>query len=67
MTVGELCEDLSSRYGPEFKRILSARSVVVDGRTVGPEHRLAADEVALLPPVSGGGGIFRLGGRFLCS
>ncbi len=56
-TVGVLCDELSKRFGAEFARILAAGSVVVDGRTVGGDHELSAvDEVALLPPVSGGDG-----------
>ena len=54
-TVGELCDELSARFGPEFGRIVAAGSVVVDGRAVPREHHLPEDaEVALLPPVSGG-------------
>ena len=61
-SVASLFDDLSRRFGPEFARILSAGSVVVDGRAVGPDHALASgDEVALLPPVSGGAGIFGRG------
>lgn len=54
-TVGSLLEHLENAYGPEFARIASTGSVVVDGRTVGREHGLRPhDEVAILPPVSGG-------------
>ena len=54
--VGALLELLSRTYGDSFDRIMSAGTVVVDGETVGPERELkAGDEVALLPPVSGGG------------
>ena len=53
--VAALCEELARRFGPDFARILAAGSVVVDGRAVAPEHVLSdEDEVALLPPVSGG-------------
>lgn len=53
--VGSVLDQLSSRLGPEFDRIMASGSVVVNGersdrdRVVDPE-----DEVALLPPVSGG-------------
>ena len=54
--VAELCDELSSRFGPQFARILAAGSVVVNGRAVSSDHVLSEeDEVAVLPPVSGGG------------
>jgi molybdopterin converting factor small subunit len=53
--VGALMSELSARFGPEFARILAVGSVVVDGQVVGRDRRLGPDdEVALLPPVSGG-------------
>ena len=53
--VGSLCDQLAERFGPEFARILAVGSVVVDGSVVRRDHALSAnDEVALLPPVSGG-------------
>ena len=54
--VGELVEALSRRYGERFEKIARAGSVVVDGERAGPETALtgATQEVALLPPVSGG-------------
>jgi MoaD family protein len=46
---------MSERFGPSFDRIMAAGSVVVNGeRTVGNRAIGPADEVALLPPVSGG-------------
>jgi molybdopterin converting factor small subunit len=54
-TVAAIVADLTARYGDEFGRISAAGTAVVGGepaaadRTVGP-----GDEVALLPPVSGG-------------
>jgi MoaD family protein len=67
-TVGGLCEDLSRRFGPEFARILAVGTVVVDGRAAGADHELSVDdEVALLPPVSGGAGIFERGGGLIRS
>lgn len=55
--VGSLLEHLAARFGPDFSRIADAGTVVVEGETAGSERRLApGDEVALLPPVSGGSG-----------
>ena len=54
-TVGALLDDLSARFGSEFDRVMQIGTVVVNGATVGREHHLRPeDEVALLPPVSGG-------------
>ena len=53
--VGALVRELSVRYGPRFDAIVSAGSTVVNGEPVGPDRALHEDdEVALLPPVSGG-------------
>jgi len=53
--VGTLREDLSAKFGKEFERILAAGAVIVDGEKAGPDHHLEPDDqVALLPPVSGG-------------
>jgi MoaD family protein len=53
--VGSLLDLLSKTYGPGFDRIMSAGTVVVEGETVGRDRQLEpGDEVALLPPVSGG-------------
>jgi MoaD family protein len=62
-TVGELLDDLSARLGPQFDRIMATGKVIVDGepaardRAIGPQ-----DEVALLPPVSGGSRVPGSGG-----
>jgi molybdopterin synthase sulfur carrier subunit len=54
--VGTLTRELAARYGEEFERILAAGSVVVGDERADPGHPLGPeDEVALLPPVSGGG------------
>jgi MoaD family protein len=53
--VAALLAHLSRTYGPAFDRIMAAGTVVVDGETVGSDRTLGpSDEVALLPPVSGG-------------
>jgi len=54
-TVGQVLDQLSFRLGPEFDRIMSAGAVVIDGERVGRDHPVTSgQEVALLPPVSGG-------------
>jgi len=54
-SVGALLDELGSRFGAQFVRILEAGSVVIDGQVVGRDRPLHPDdEVALLPPVSGG-------------
>ena len=53
--VGEVVAALSARFGERFERVARAGSVVVDGERAEPAAPLAdGDEVALLPPVSGG-------------
>ena len=55
-TVGELVGVLSERFGARFASVAGAGSVVVDGERAEPSQRLSeGQEVALLPPVSGGG------------
>jgi len=54
-TVGEVVDALCARYGERFERIARAGSVIVDGERTSGDHPLAGEEeVALLPPVSGG-------------
>jgi MoaD family protein len=54
-TVGDVITGLSERYGERFAKVARAGSVVVDGERVPTDRALAdGDEVALLPPVSGG-------------
>jgi sulfur-carrier protein len=54
-TVGEVVDALSARYGERFARIAAVGSFVVNGERANREMPVAAgDEVALLPPVSGG-------------
>jgi sulfur-carrier protein len=53
--VGDLLDQLSSKFGTEFDRIIASGSVIVDGERSSRDRPLApTDEVALLPPVSGG-------------
>lgn len=52
--VGSLLDDLFGRW-PEFAGIMLSGTVIVNGETAGRERLLGPeDEVALLPPVSGG-------------
>jgi len=59
-TVGELLARLSAQLGPGFDRVMAAGSVVVNGDRIAAGDATASrpidddDEVALLPPVSGG-------------
>lgn len=54
-TVGDVVDDLSSRYGERFAQIAEVGSFVVNGERASREVPVAeGDEVALLPPVSGG-------------
>lgn len=54
-TVGEIVDDLSGRYGERFAKIAGVGSFVVNGERAARETPIAeGDEVALLPPVSGG-------------
>jgi MoaD family protein len=54
-TVGEVVDALSARYGHRFEAIAGTGSVVVDGERARPDTALTgSEEVALLPPVSGG-------------
>ena len=55
-TAGGLIDALAARYGDRFAEVARAGSVVVDGERAGPDDPIpAAGEVAVLPPVSGGG------------
>ena len=54
-TVGEVIDALSARFGERFDGIARTGSVVVDGERARSDMALTgSEEVALLPPVSGG-------------
>ena len=55
-TVGEVLDAAVARYGPAFADVLSTCRVWVNGEPADRADAVeAADEVAVLPPVSGGG------------
>ena len=54
-TVAEIIDVLSARFGERFSAIAGVGSVVVDGERASPATVLeGGEEVAVLPPVSGG-------------
>jgi molybdopterin synthase catalytic subunit len=54
-TVGEVADAISLRYGERFASIAAASSFVVNGERADRGTVLAdGDEMAILPPVSGG-------------
>jgi len=54
-TAGEVADALALRYGQRFAKIASVGQVVVNGERATRDTALTeGDEVALLPPVSGG-------------
>lgn len=54
-TVGEVLEQASARYGDGFRAVLGTCRVWVNGSAAQPTDPVGAgDEVAVLPPVSGG-------------
>lgn len=54
-TVGELIDAASERYGPQFAAVVARSKVWVNGDEADRAQTLSAgDEVAVLPPVSGG-------------
>jgi MoaD family protein len=54
-TVGELADALSEEHGERFAKIVAVSSYVVNGDRASRSTVVAeGDEVAILPPVSGG-------------
>ncbi len=54
-SVGEVLDWASSRFGPGFVEVLEHSAVWLNGEPVDPGERVGdTDEVAVLPPVSGG-------------
>ena len=54
-TVGAIVDELSGRYGDRFAKIADVGTFVVNGERARRDEAVAeGDEVALLPPVSGG-------------
>ncbi|MBV9953126.1 MAG: MoaD/ThiS family protein [Acidimicrobiia bacterium] len=55
-TVGEVLESAQGRYGPDFAAVLERSQVWRNGEPAEPAEAVGDDdEVAVLPPVSGGG------------
>ena len=55
-TVGEVVEAASARFGERFAQVAAVSTFVVNGERAAAGDPLSpADEVAILPPVSGGG------------
>lgn len=56
-TVGDIVDALSDRFGDRFAAVAAVSSFVVNGERATRATSIAeGDEVALLPPVSGGAG-----------
>jgi sulfur-carrier protein len=54
-TVAEVLMAAESRFGPQFSAVLGTCRIWVNGEAAAPEAAVTAtDEVAVLPPVSGG-------------
>lgn len=54
-TAGELADALAAVHGERFAAIVAVSSFVVNGERAGRDTAVAeGDEVAILPPVSGG-------------
>ena len=64
-TIGEALKIACERFGPQFEQILSYSTVVVGDEqfTVDAAGGLDADEVAVLPPVSGGARMADVGAK----
>jgi sulfur-carrier protein len=56
-TVSEILDEARARFGDDFAQVLAASRVWVNGESAdGDSPVTASDEVAVLPPVSGGAG-----------
>jgi molybdopterin converting factor small subunit len=54
-TVGEVVGAACARYGPEFAALVQTCRIWLNGAPAGESEPVTAtDEVAILPPVSGG-------------
>jgi molybdopterin converting factor small subunit len=54
-TVGDVLAEAVARYGPDFAAVLGSSRVWVNGEAADPATVVGPyDEVAVLPPVSGG-------------
>lgn len=54
-TVAEIIAVATAQFGPRFEKFLPSCRIWVNGDLAGPECRVGAgDEVAIIPPVSGG-------------
>ncbi|MEI7593815.1 MAG: MoaD/ThiS family protein [Actinomycetes bacterium] len=54
-TVGEVLDDACMRYGRLFAEVVDRATIWCNGEPVGRDHHVGAnDEVAVLPPISGG-------------
>jgi len=54
-TVGEILGSATERYGSDFAEVLARSRVWVNGETASRDRVVGdVDEVAVLPPVSGG-------------
>jgi molybdopterin converting factor small subunit len=56
-TVSEILERARARFGDDFAQVLGTSRIWVNGQPADGDDRVAeTDEVAVLPPVSGGAG-----------
>jgi sulfur-carrier protein len=54
-TVAEVLDQARTTFGPDFARLVDGSRVWLNGETAeGPEPVVESDEIAVLPPVSGG-------------
>ncbi len=59
-TVGDVLDAAVAAYGPVFAGVLDTAAVWCNGDAVDRDHPVSdADEVAVLPPVSGGSDVSR--------